>query len=335
MPNWVVELTALGAVADLDRVKVVVGVVLPAAVLGLPQGQRREPLLHVAVVGQPLAAVVLDVGGVLPLGGVLVQRGAERGGVAALGDVQLHRAARVPDGLRPGPDVGLVAVGDAVQLDVVHAPPGELVDGGVDERLGAGLGVVDAHHAAAVVVVLPGRGGDAVGGVLGAQDRGVPGHGLLGDAGRHVDAELQSEVVHVARDRRDAALAVRAGREPVGAHDPPAELVDVRALLARALVPEVVLVDVPVAEPLQAAVVHRAGGRLDDGGVVGVPEEAPAAPAQHGLEIGAGRRVYLGLGRGRTRQDRDRGGRGGQRHGQQRGGQAPCQSAHESSLIEM
>src|SRR5580704_13610604 len=153
------------AVADLDRVKVVITIERPAAVGGLPRGEGDEPPGHVGVVGQPLAAVVLDVRGDFPLGGVPVQRRAEGGGVAAFGNVELHRTPRLPNRAGPGLDVGPVAVGDAVELDEVHSPAGEFAGDGVDVCLGAGPGVVDARHAPTVVVVLPGPGGDVIGGV--------------------------------------------------------------------------------------------------------------------------------------------------------------------------
>ena len=104
-----------------------------------------------------------------------------------------------PAGLleRLGPclDVGNVEGANAVELEVVHAPGGELVGPGIDEVLRAGLAVIDADHAAAVVVVLPHRRlRDLVGGVAGglavrAEDRRVLRHGLHGPDGHGGDPQ--------------------------------------------------------------------------------------------------------------------------------------------------
>ncbi|MGB6584229.1 MAG: ATP-binding protein, partial [Streptosporangiaceae bacterium] len=87
--------------------------------------------------------------------------------------VLILRAAALVQRRRPGLHVRRVGRADAVQLQVVHSPGGELVRPGVDEGLRAGLAVVDALHAAAVVVVLAHPVGDLAGGVSGALDRGV------------------------------------------------------------------------------------------------------------------------------------------------------------------
>ena len=104
----------------------------------MPFGNRREALLDVLVVGQReravsrLAFVALDVRTDLPLRGVFIERARERDGEAPLGHIQLHRPPSLPDRRRPGLHVGRVRVGDAVELDVVDAPGGELADDRVD-----------------------------------------------------------------------------------------------------------------------------------------------------------------------------------------------------------
>ena len=217
---------------------------------------------------------------------------------------------------RRGPRLGVADVGvaDAVELEVVHAPGRELVGPRVDERLCAGRAVVDALHAAAVVVGLAGAVRDLIGRVRGALDRRVLGNGLVGDAGRDVEAELEAERVDVVGDDRDAVLAARTRREASRVRHPSAVGVDVRALAAGAVVPEVVDVDVEVAGRGQAAGDHGPGLRLDVRCCRIVSDIAPAAPAQRGraadaVGLGGGRR---GGGDGGRADPGQRGSRGGQ-----------------------
>src|SRR6266851_3531197 len=114
--------------------------------------------------------------------------------------------------------------------------------------------------------------------------------------------------------------------------DPAAVLIYVRALAARALVPEVVQVDVLVPGAGQAAAAHRVGLGPDNGGGRAMPDEAPTAPAQGwrqpdavvlragGVLCAGGRRDRHG---GNARQ-----GRGGQGYGGQGGHRAANQSPH-------
>ena len=214
---------------------------------------------------------------------------------------------------RPGLHVGDVPGADAVELEVVHVPGGELVSPGVDEGLGARLAVVDALHAAAVVVVLAGPVSDLGGGVRGALDRGVLRYRLVRDARRHVQTELQPQGVHVVGDHLDAVLG-SAGRELGGVNNPPAVLVHVGTLTARALVPEVVHVHVQVTGLGQAAFLHCERLRLDVGRGRIVPDEAPAAPAQRGGEPHAvGLVHHAGRRRGGWRDAGGPGGAGGGR----------------------
>src|SRR6202034_3940652 len=159
-------------VADLQRVVVVERA---ATAVWLPRGDLVEPGLHVGPVGERvagpagLAAVALDVtAGAPPVGVLGPGRGVGDG--QAVGQLKVNRATGLRQRGGPGLHVRDVERADAVELDVVHAPRGELVGPGVDERLRPGLAVVDALHAAAVVVVLVHAVGDLIGGVGGALD---------------------------------------------------------------------------------------------------------------------------------------------------------------------
>src|SRR5216683_4418457 len=99
--------------------------------------------------------------------------------------------------------------------------------------------------------------------------------------------------------------------------DPAAVLIHVRALAARALVPEVVQVDVLVPGAGQAAAAHRVGLGPDNGGGRAMPDEAPTAPAQGWRQPDT---VVLRAGGRRDRHGGDaRQGRGGQGYGGQGG----------------
>src|SRR6185312_735025 len=191
---------------------------------------------------------------------------------------EVDRASRLLQCGRPGLDVRDITRADAVDLDVVDAPGGELVRPGVDERLRTGPGVVDADHALAVIVLLAGRRGDVVGVVAGALNGGVLSHRLLGDARRDVQAEQQAVVMYVVGyhlDTVDRPIVRKLG----GVGDPAAVLIYVWALAARALVPEIIDVNVLESDRGQAAVLHRVRLCLDLGGRRVVPDEAPAAPS--------------------------------------------------------
>ena len=173
-------------------------------------------------------------------------------------------------------DVGDVAVPDAVDLEVVHAVPGELVGPGVQERLRGGrvLRVVDVViRAAAVVVVrlvVGGVGDDVPGVVTRALDRGVLVVGGHRDARGQVHPELLAEAVDVTRHRRHAV------GEPGRVGDPAAVGVDGGL---RVEVQEVVHVDVGVAVRDETAGRHglRLGLDVRLGGIGA--DEAPTAPA--------------------------------------------------------
>src|SRR5262249_13647456 len=148
------------------------------------------------------------------------------------------------------------------------------------------------HPAAVVVRASVGRGN--VGGVIaGALDRGVLRDGLLGDARRYVDAELEPVPVHVIGDRLDPVRELR------GVDGPASILVDGRSLAARAGVPEVVDVHVLESGLAEPAALHGVGLRLDDGRGGVTPDEAPTAPAEEWLLANP---VVLRLGRARPRQ---------------------------------
>src|SRR5205823_14373323 len=89
-----------------------------------------------------------------------LRRGRGAGDVQVVGQFEVDRAAGLPQRGRPRLDVRDVGEPDPVDLQVVGAPAGEQVRPRVDELLRAGLGVVDADHALAVVVVLDGGRGD-------------------------------------------------------------------------------------------------------------------------------------------------------------------------------
>jgi hypothetical protein len=210
------------------------------------------------------------------------------------------RVARLRDRLGHGVEVGRAVVLDAVELDEVHAPGREPVHERVVVELRA-LRMprpVEALHASAVVVLLGRAERDLARRVLarraeldavGARLHGrVLDDGLMRDAGRQIDAELQSEAVDVVGEDRDAVLAA-AWREGRRVRDPAAPLIDVGPGAARALVVEVVEVDVAVAGGLQAAAHHRVGLRLDQVGGRRSPQGAPAAPAEYRLEAVAQR----------------------------------------------
>ena len=269
----------VAAVADLGGV-----VVVPAAVarVRLPAGGGVEPGRDVVPVGERVAAAVrsavaLDVAAGAPAVGERRPGGAVVD-VQAVGQLKQDGATALVQRRRPGLNVRRVGRADAVQLQVVHAPGGELVRPGVDEGLRAGLAEVDALHAAAVVVVLAVAVGDLVGGVGGARDRRFVRDGLVGDPGCHVDAELQAQAVHVVGDDLDA-VGRAAGRERARVGHPAPVGIDVRALAAGAVVPEVIQVDVVVAVRVQAAGHQRLSLGLDVRRGRVVPQEAPAAPA--------------------------------------------------------
>ena len=104
---------------------------------------------------------LLDVRGVLPLSGILVKRLGDTDVVHALGGIELDRATGLVERLAPRLQVGRVLVEDAVKLDEVDAPGGELV----------GLGVYELLRSRAVVVQLPGAAAVVVLGV--GEDAGV------------------------------------------------------------------------------------------------------------------------------------------------------------------
>src|SRR5581483_9901271 len=307
------------AVADLDRVVVVE---CAGAAVRLPVRDLGESGLHAVPAGQRVAAaaafavVALDVAAGAPAVRVLLPGG--RGGDGqVVGQLQVDRPTGLPQRRRPRLDVGDVARADAVDLDVVHAPGGELIRPRVDELLCAGLGVIDPYHALAVVVLLAGRGRDFVDAVRGAQDVAVRHHGVLRTARSDVEAALEPVGVHVVGDDLDA-VGRAAGRELRGVGEPAAVRVHVRALIAGTLVPEVVDIDVLVPHRRQAAALHRIRLGVDLRGGRIVPDEAPAAPAQRGRGTHA---VALRLGAGRVQGAEREGGCGrGERQGHKGGG---------------
>jgi hypothetical protein len=251
----------LSPFADLDRVVVVVGA---GTAEWSPGGDLVKSGGNVGPAGQRIAsrrAVALDVrAGAPAVGEPLPNPGV--GDVEVVRQLEVDRTSRLDQGTRPSHHVGDVEAPDAIELDVVDAPGGELVGPGVDERLSARLGVVDPHHAVAVVVELGRGGGDVVGVIRRALNGRVLHDGLLRDARRDVEPELEAEVVHVVGECLDP-VARTLGREMGRVDDPPPIAVHVRPLRTGALVPEVVEVHVLVADIRQAARHHRAGLRLD------------------------------------------------------------------------
>src|SRR5206468_10477629 len=109
-----------------------------------PVGEREAAAVRAG------AAIALDVAAGAPaVGELLPRRRAADGEVVR--QLQVHRAAGLPQRLGPRLDVRDVGQADAVDLQVVRAPRGEQVRPRVDELLRARLGVVDADHAPAVV----------------------------------------------------------------------------------------------------------------------------------------------------------------------------------------
>src|SRR6185312_1596127 len=153
--------------------------------------------------------------------------------------------------------------------------------------LRAGLAVVNADHALAVVVVLLYRRFRNLGSrVRCALNRRVPADCLLGNSRRNVGAKFHSQTMDVISHYLDS-IAISLGREYGWVGDPAPISIDLRTLWPWTLIPKVVKVYVLITQALQSGIMQRKrlGFHFLCRGMLA--HEAPAAPAKNRLALQA------------------------------------------------